>query len=533
MKLTGLTRFGIRTKINLIIGSFFLFATVSLYIFYKQQVNKTFTDTHVSMSESLVDIKEMMNLVETLTDSGFTKTDYRLLKPFFQSKKFYDTGYPFLIKRDGTYLIHPWKEGSNEVESSNHVKRLSYGEGSGYFRYVFSGDGRIKWQYVNYFKPYDAYITVTFYEDEFFKNLSRLRTLLIVFVIAALAIFILGTFVVINPIVSAINRVKVIIGEVAKGKTVEIIKIRRRDQIGEMMNSINSLIVEFADKTRFSNEIANGNLSTHLELASDEDILGKSLINMRDNIAKSKKEESERKVEIERQNWSSLGLAEFSELLRDSNTNMEDFSYKIVNYIVKYVNASHGGLFLLNNENTNNSYLELTACYAYDKREILAKTITIGEGLVGECFVQKDTMLLSDIPDSYTMITSGLGKSKPRSILLVPLKTDENIIGVLELASFSLLEQHVVSFIERVGESIASTILNVKNNIRTAQLLEKSKEQAEQMQSQEEELRQNMEELNATHEEMGRREKELIEKIRRLEEEKEKLLHQISSSENK
>ena len=530
MRSTGFNKMiGLRTKINLIIGSFFLFAIISLYVFYKQQVSKTFNDTHAFMSESLVDIKEMMGIVETLTDSGFTKTDYRLLKPFFQSKKYYDTGYPFLIKRDGTYLIHPWKEGSNEAQSSNHIKRLSYGEGSGYFRYVFSGDGRMKWQYVNYFKPYDAYITVTFYEDEFFKNLSELRSLLIIFVISGVVIFLLGTFIVINPIVSAINRIKYSIGDVAKGKTVETINIRRRDQIGEMTNSINALIVEIADKTRFSNEIAKGNLSSKLELASDDDILGKSLINMRDNIAKSNELEKVRKLEVEQQNWSSLGLAQFGDLLRERITNMDDFTYKIVSYIVKYVDASHGGLFLLSTEGSNRNFLELAACYAYNKRELFTKEIAVGEGLVGECFVQKETMLLSDIPDTYSMITSGLGKSKPRNILLVPLKTDENVIGVIELASFNPFEQHVVSFIEKIGQSIASTITNIKTNIKTAQLLEKSKEQAEQMQSQEEELRQNMEELNATHEEMSRREKELIDKIKQLEETVESLQYQIQS----
>jgi PAS domain S-box-containing protein len=112
------------------------------------------------------------------------------------------------------------------------------------------------------------------------------------------------------------------------------------------------------------------------------------------------------------------------------------------------------------------------------------------------------------------------------------LKSEEEIIGVLELASFHVFQQHQIEFLEKVGESIASTIISTQNNQKNNELLENSKLLAEQLKSQEEEMRQNMEEMQATQEEMARTQKALASKSIELEEKQDNLNALINNTED-
>lgn len=266
--------FGIRTKLNILFGLFLVFSLVALYVMYNGQINKTFDDTHYFMSNSLQDIDEMMQLVESSTgNDGFTVNDYALLKPFFQTKKYYETGYPFLVTKAGDYLIHPFKEGKNELNSSNHKERLSFGESHGYFRYLFSVDGRPKWQYVRYFKPYDAYVTVTFYEDELFQNLVRIKVLFIIF--SALSVLLMIVLrMVIKSTVGALNKGVAFAKEVSDGNLGAKVNINQKDEVGHLADALRSMIynikeiIETIKLTTESITTAGNNISSSAEVLS-------------------------------------------------------------------------------------------------------------------------------------------------------------------------------------------------------------------------------------------------------------------------
>jgi PAS domain S-box-containing protein len=252
--------------------------------------------------------------------------------------------------------------------------------------------------------------------------------------------------------------------------------------------------------TEFIREIEKGNLDFQSQALTGQggaNVLTTSLLSMRDQMKKIAQEEKER-------NWVTEGLAKFVEILRSNNDKSKELADQIINNLVKYMDANQGALYVLNDENNEDIFLEQAACYAYNRKKHHEHRINPGEGLVGQVLFEKQTTYLTNVPPDYVRITSGLGEALPRNLLIVPLKIDDNILGVVEIASFQDVRPYQIGFVERLGESIASAISSVKVNQRTKHLLEETQQHAEEMKSQEEEMRQNMEELQATQEEMQR-----------------------------
>lgn len=254
---------------------------------------------------------------------------------------------------------------------------------------------------------------------------------------------------------------------------------------------------------RFVERIRSGEIDADFH-ADEDDVLGKAVINLRDNLKQSKEEELLRKREDEQRAWMAEGMAMFGEILRANNDNMAELSYSIISNLVKYVKAVQGGFYILEDNDGENKHFLLTASYAYERRKFADKRLEWGEGLVGACALEKETIHLKKVPEGYLHITSGLGDATPNNLLIIPLKVNDEVHGVIEVASFTPFEKFEVDFIEKVAESIATTISSVKINIRTAMLLNDSRERAEAMTEQETQLRQNMEELQATQEEAAR-----------------------------
>jgi len=252
----------------------------------------------------------------------------------------------------------------------------------------------------------------------------------------------------------------------------------------------------------FIEAISAGNYSAELTLEDDGANLGNTLVTMRDKLKVNAEDDRKR-------NWSTSGLAQVGEILRVSTASTADLYDNIIKFVVKYTKSNQGGLFILNEESESDKFLELVSCYAFERKKFLTKKIGLGEGLVGQCYLEGEKIYLLEVPQEYITITSGLGGSAPNALLLVPLKINEKIFGVLELATFGKYEDHEVELVEKLTESIASTISSVRVSESTRILLEKTQQQAEEMRAQEEEMRQNMEELEATQEEMRRKEKHI------------------------
>ena len=221
--------------------------------------------------------------------------------------------------------------------------------------------------------------------------------------------------------------------------------------------------------------------------------------------------------QLERQrSWASEGLAKFGAILRATDDVQQTYD-TIISELVRYLEANQGGLYIVeNSDEEDEKYIKLASCYAYERKKFVEQKIAIGEGLLGQAYLEKETIFMTDIPESYIRITSGLGRAIPRSIVIVPLMMNEQVEGLFELASFRAFEPHQLSFLKDLGEGIASAVVNHRITLNTRQLLEQTRQQTEALRAQEEEVRQNMEEMQATQEEMSRKEQEYQNTIAQL-----------------
>jgi methyl-accepting chemotaxis protein len=348
--------------------------------------------------------------------------------------------------------------------------------------------------------------------DQFrsFKKFIFIMSIALIF-----ASIIIGV-ILIRSLANPINKTKLILLEMSKGVLPKEKLKEGNDEVGQMSMAMNSLVQGLKDVTDFTVAIGKGNFDLAFKPLSENDNLGQSLLEMREELKKAKLEEEKRREENQQRNWVAQGVALFSDILRKNNDNLEKLSYEVISNMVRYTNSNQGGIFIVNDNDREHLFLEMTACYAYDRQKFLKKQIEVGEGLVGRCYQEQEKIFLTEIPNDYIKISSGLGDNNPTSLLLIPLAYNDNIFGIMEIASFNKYQEFEIEFIERIGESIAATISSVKANIQTALLLEQSQQQAEEMSSQEEEMRQNMEELRATQEQSARREEELQRELEML-----------------
>lgn len=434
----------------------------------------------------------------------------------------FENSYAFLLSNNSTFVAHPDKTlmgqkmaDHNKDFLNNHkiAERVAAGE---FFSFTDKDEQKEKYYYA--FAPIKVEGVETPWALAFVvpnkvitsKANSILLNALIVSFVGLLVLTLVVWFIARN-ITHPIIKVTDILNNLALGKIDEslVIDTSTKDEVAEMTLALNTSIEGLNKKADFAKEIGAGNIDTELELLSKEDKLGQSLLEMQDSLKKAHEEEVKRKEEDKKRRWTNEGLAKFADILRQNNDDLSILSMNIIKNLVRYLDINQGGLFLINDQDRSNIVLELSAAFAFDREKHFTKQVELGEGLVGTCALEKQTIHLTEIPQNYVHIVSGLGGSNPNSLLLVPLKIENDLLGVIEMASFKKFEKHEIEFTESLAESIASTLRSVQINLKTSELLEKSQQQAEEMAAQEEEMRQNMEELQATQEEAARRENDL------------------------
>ncbi|MGD1842463.1 MAG: GAF domain-containing protein [Thermonemataceae bacterium] len=313
------------------------------------------------------------------------------------------------------------------------------------------------------------------YQAQLAQKRKRADTLFIILLIFGAAIIVSIYFTVRNLLLIPIGRIARTSRELSRGNLSYKIDYDYDSEIGYIARNVNDLADILKNATDFSNEIGKGNLEAQykgkgtLEQNTNEGGIIGALQSMRDRLKEvAEKDRQER--------WVSTGLTQFADILRNSsNAHLNDLSYSIISNLVNYMEANQGILFVINEEGSK-EYLQSTACYAINRRKYLDKKVEVGEGLLGQAYQDKETIYINDVPKEYEKVTSALGATTPRAVLIVPLMMNENVQGAVEILSLKEIKPYQISFVQRLAENIASTIALVKNSMKANQILIESEE---------------------------------------------------------
>ncbi|AWO01122.1 hybrid sensor histidine kinase/response regulator [Chitinophaga alhagiae] len=223
------------------------------------------------------------------------------------------------------------------------------------------------------------------------------------------------------------------------------------------------------------------------------------------------------------QDWLKSNLATFTQMLQGQK-DLHTVTNRILSELARVVNAQKGMFYVLKqNEDATNPKLKLLASYAYGEESHIAREFALGQGLVGQCAVDKERILLTNVPRDYISISSGLGAAPPLNLIVLPVLFETEIKAVIELAAFDTFSQTHLDFLSQLTESIGIVLNTIEANTRTEDLLAQSQSLADELRKANEELQDKAHLLVKQKNEVEEKNREVEEARRSLEEKAEQL----------
>jgi signal transduction histidine kinase/HAMP domain-containing protein len=253
----------------------------------------------------------------------------------------------------------------------------------------------------------------------------------------------------------------------------------------DLTDNVNRLAANLTTQVRAMADVATavtkGDLTRSItveaagEVAYLKDNVNEMIRNLKDTTRKNTE-----------QDWLKTNLAKFTRLLQGQK-DLWTVSRLIVSELAPLVNVQHG-VFYVADSNEEAPSLSLLASYAYKERKHLANRFRLGEGLVGQCALEKERILITGVPGDYIKINSGLGEASPQNIVVLPVLFEGQVKAVIELASFHDFNEIHLAFLDQLTESIGIVLNTIEANMRTESLLAQSQSLTQELQSQQQEL---------------------------------------------
>ena len=254
----------------------------------------------------------------------------------------------------------------------------------------------------------------------------------------------------------------------------------------DLTDNVNQLAANLTTQVRAIAEVATavtkGDLTRSITVQAEGEVAS-----LKDNINEMIRSLRETTLRQNEQDWLKTNVAKFTRMMQGQK-NLTNVSQLILSELAPVVGAAHGVFYIMDAPKDGEARLKLAATYAYRERKNLNREFRIGEGLVGQAAFEKQRILLTNVPDNYVQINSGLGEAKPMNIIVLPILFEGQVYGVMELASFNRFTDTYQSLLDQLTESIGVVLNTIQANMRTEELLAQSQSLAEELQSQQEEL---------------------------------------------
>ncbi|MBN2350032.1 MAG: GAF domain-containing protein [Bacteroidales bacterium] len=261
------------------------------------------------------------------------------------------------------------------------------------------------------------------------------------------------------------------------------------------------MLVQSYILSRSSASAISDNERLSLELQNEKQFLEERVEERTRELRKQNSENLKHKEELQTQGWFNEGLAKINSVLNNNKDDLKTLSQKLISEIVTISDAKIGAIYLINDDKEN-PRLEMSGSWSASKEMINTPDIAPGEGLVGACFKDKKAAILSDVSDTFIKLSSGLGETPLKNLVLMPLIANDIPIGVLELASIKPMSAIQLELLEKITESLSSTVHFMQMSEKNIQLLKVFREKESELVQSEEEMRVHLEELQALREEI-------------------------------
>jgi HAMP domain-containing protein/CheY-like chemotaxis protein/signal transduction histidine kinase len=260
----------------------------------------------------------------------------------------------------------------------------------------------------------------------------------------------------------------------------------------DLTDNVNGLAANLTNQVRaiaeVSTAVTKGDLTRSItveaqgEVASLKDNINEMIQNLKDTTQKNTE-----------QDWLKTNLARFTRMLQGQR-DMKTVAQMVLSELAPLVNAQQG-VFYVNQSDNGQPIMKLLGGYAYNKRKSLANEFHAGEGLVGQCTLERERILVTNVPDNYVHISSGLGEAPPNNIVVLPVLFEGEAKAVIELSTFHTFSDTHLTFLDQLTESIGIVLNTIEANTRTEDLLQQSQSLAAELQSQQDELKKTNEQL--------------------------------------